>query len=58
VWVGEPGCAFGLRSAGLLLCAEADGRVTLSRRELGPWERFELVNAQHQRAPESNAPTV
>jgi hypothetical protein len=32
---------FGLRSCGLLLCAEADGRVTLSRTVFGPWERFE-----------------
>jgi hypothetical protein len=34
---------FGLRSGGLLLCAEGDGRVTLSRKVLGPWERFELT---------------
>ena len=37
--------SFGLRSAGLLLCAEADGRVTLSRNALGPWERFEFIDA-------------
>ncbi len=35
---------FGLQCGGLLLCAEADGRVTLSRNILGPWERFQLVN--------------
>ncbi len=34
---------FGLQSCGLLLCAETDGRVTLSRNVLGPWEWFELV---------------
>jgi hypothetical protein len=33
---------FGLQNGGLLLCAEADGRVTLSRSALGPWERFKL----------------
>lgn len=36
--------AFGLQSGGLLLCAEADGRITLSRSALGPWERFQLVD--------------
>jgi hypothetical protein len=35
---------FGLQSGGLLLCAEADGRVTLSRNTLGPWEGFQLVD--------------
>jgi hypothetical protein len=34
---------FGLQSGGLLLCAEADGRVTLSRSGLGPWERFAFL---------------
>ena len=34
---------FGLQSCGLLLCAEDDGRITLSRSILGPWERFELL---------------
>jgi hypothetical protein len=34
---------FGLRSGGLLLCAEGDGRVILSRKTLGPWERLELL---------------
>jgi hypothetical protein len=33
---------FGLGSEGLLLCAESDGRVTLSRTSLGPWEWFTL----------------
>jgi hypothetical protein len=36
--------SFGLRSGGLLLCAETDGRVTLSRNTLGPWERFEFID--------------
>jgi hypothetical protein len=35
---------FGLGSEGLMLCAEADGRVTLSRNVFGPWERFEFVD--------------
>lgn len=35
----------GLRADGLYLCAEIDGRVTHSRRECGPWERFRLVEA-------------
>jgi hypothetical protein len=35
---------FGLTSHGLLLCAEGDGRVTLSRSALGPWERFRLTD--------------
>jgi hypothetical protein len=38
----EP-ATFGLGSKGLLLCAEHDDRVTLSRSSLGPWERFQLV---------------
>ncbi len=33
---------FGLQADGLFLCAEGDGRITLSRRSLGPWERFRL----------------
>jgi hypothetical protein len=36
---------FGLASHGLLLCAESDGRVTLSRSALGPWERFQLTHS-------------
>ena len=35
--------AFGLESEGLLLCAEGEGRVSLSRSALGPWERFRLA---------------
>ena len=34
---------FGLRRCDLFLCAEGDGRITLSRGRLGPWERFELI---------------
>ena len=34
---------FGLRFAGLYLCAEPDGRITLSRMQLGPWEQFRAV---------------
>src|ERR1700730_7681286 len=30
----------GLRAGGLFLCAEPDGRVTLSRQACGPWESF------------------
>lgn len=37
--------AFGLSNHSLFLCAEGNGRVTLSRRQPGPWERFELVQA-------------
>jgi hypothetical protein len=40
---------FGLQSGGLLLCAEADGRVTLSRSGLGPWERFAFLPSREQR---------
>jgi Glycosyl transferase family 90 len=40
----EERSAFGLRSEGLMLCAESDGRVTLSRTVLGPWERFEMMD--------------
>lgn len=36
------GSALGLFRSGLYLCAELDGRVTLSRPQLGPWERFSL----------------
>jgi Glycosyltransferase 61 len=38
-----PGSEFGLQNGGLLLCAEVDGRMTLSRSVLGPWERFRLA---------------
>ncbi len=38
---GDP--KFGLRSAGRFLCAEIDGRVTLSRSALGPWEAFQFI---------------
>lgn len=31
---------FGISCDGLFLCAEGDGRMTLSRHHLGPWERF------------------
>jgi hypothetical protein len=34
--------ALGLRARGLYVCAEPDGSVTLSRRELGVWERLGL----------------
>jgi hypothetical protein len=40
-----PGSAFGLARSGLLLCAESDGRITLSRQQLGPWERFRKLPA-------------
>ena len=42
--IADERSGFGLQCGGLLLCAEADGRVTLSRKTLGPWERFQLVN--------------
>jgi hypothetical protein len=35
---------FGLRARGLFLCAELDGRVTLSRRECQSWEAFLLMD--------------
>jgi hypothetical protein len=34
----------GLRCCNLFLCAEGDGRITLSRNVLGPWEVFELFS--------------
>jgi len=39
--------AFGLSSHGLFLCAEGDGRVTLSRRQLAVWERFRLIKSDN-----------
>ena len=39
------GGVFGLLSDGLFLCAEDNGRVTLSRPGLGAWERFELAES-------------
>ena len=38
--------AIGLQYGQLLVCAEGDGRTTLSRRAWGPWERFELVEVR------------
>ena len=40
------GRAIGLLSDGLYLCAEPDGRVTLSRQHFGPWEQFSLAEEQ------------
>jgi hypothetical protein len=34
---------FGLWSAGLFLCAERDGLITWSRKVLGAWESFQLI---------------
>jgi Glycosyl transferase family 90 len=48
----------GFYADGLLLCAEQDGRVTLSRRLLGPWERFELHEASLPEAWEDAAETA
>ena len=44
IWSLAPdgGGAVSLRSDGLYLCAEPDGRVTLSRQQSGLWERFSL----------------
>jgi hypothetical protein len=39
------GGGFGLRNQGLYLCAEPDGRVTLSRSQLSWWETFKAVTA-------------
>jgi SAM-dependent methyltransferase len=39
------GKSFGLRRRGLLLCAEGDGRVTLSRHRLDRWESFIALDA-------------
>ena len=41
--VGAPLASFSLARGGLFLCAESDGRVTLSRKRPGPWERFSLL---------------
>jgi hypothetical protein len=38
------GPEFGLRRCSLLLCAEQDGRITLSRNKFGPWERFRRLD--------------
>jgi hypothetical protein len=38
--VPSPGDSFGLLHQGLYLCAEAEGDITLSRTQLGPWELF------------------
>ena len=35
---------FGLWSVGFFLSAEEDGRITLSRRALGPWEQFRFMD--------------
>jgi hypothetical protein len=35
---------FGLESDRLFLCAEDDGSISLSRRELGPWELFRAID--------------
>ena len=43
---GDPsGRTFALRGAGLFVCAEADGEVTLSRPTPGPWEQFRALSA-------------
>jgi hypothetical protein len=47
---------FGLRSQGLLVSAEADGNVTLSRTVLGPWERFRLTAPAEPPAPPRQSP--
>ena len=37
------GKEFGLRAAGLLLCAESSGVLTLSRQVIGAWEKFRAI---------------
>jgi hypothetical protein len=41
---GDGQLKFGLQSSGHFLCAEIDGRVTLSRGALGPWEMFQFFD--------------
>ena len=40
---------FGLASSGLFLCADTAGRVTLSRKQLGTWETFKLIDGEPAR---------
>jgi lipopolysaccharide biosynthesis glycosyltransferase len=40
ITTGDEQITFALRSTGLFLCAENDGRITLSRSAIGPWEAF------------------
>jgi hypothetical protein len=39
---GDTHQIFGLRAAGLFVCAEANGEVTLNRTEAGEWEQFSV----------------
>lgn len=45
---GAPVDSFGLQRDGLFLCSEQNGRVTLSRQKLGPWESFSLMDIRAQ----------
>jgi hypothetical protein len=49
--VGAQGSVFGLTRNGLFLCAELDGRITLSRRLLAQWERFDLLRCDDLPSP-------
>ena len=42
--VNTGGSTFGLTRDGLFLCAESSGSVTLSRQQVGPWERFHTID--------------
>ncbi len=53
----DGGARFALESGGLLLCAEGDGRVTLSRRILGPWEVFRFLEDTVSPAVEATGET-
>jgi hypothetical protein len=51
-------CLLGLRANGRYLCAEPDGRVTLSRAGRGPWETFLALEEELTCANPVDAPDV
>lgn len=50
----DPG-SVALRRGGLFLCAEPDGRVTLSRDKIGAWEVFRLLELDAPPAPPAHS---
>ncbi|HLQ90069.1 MAG TPA: glycosyltransferase [Xanthobacteraceae bacterium] len=44
----------GLKADGVFLCAEPDGRLTLSRKACGAWENFRIADPAHANEPPSN----
>lgn len=43
--IGLERCLVALRAEGAFICAESDGRITLSRSECRDWESFRVENA-------------